>query len=1051
MSETIANIFTKKTLSRATAGVTQSKRQLDAMAASYYAIEERSFSQWMSYLREASKQVQYYDTQTHLVTDHWSSSLPTEIEALGLEALLKGDRVTDAITELASRPDIAVLLAFFTLMAYPKQQFTDFTELHKQHYYQDVLGFKPNGASLDQVNLVLSLSDSVKSMTLPAGTRFNGGSDVNDEPLIYQTLANAVINHAQVARMDTLSGIQSDQRVLTRHIHLDDGLALSEEGALTFGDKLKVNEGLTEQQSFSQVGFTLASPCLYLSGGKRVIKLAFERSENAEVTPLLLDEWFDIAVSTGTNIQALDSSLETPEAPAWSMQANVDDQGRHYDLVLTFSDQFPAITGLEGDLDSGVSPLPHLRFMLKAQKHTQANVLSKRIFNQLHIDIEVSELEGVIADNHNGALDTTGPIEPFGFQPLIGNRFTFTHPELLVKQISKACLTLNWLGRPQPLADYYKAYQDYRVNRLEDENSNWVMPLLLQSRSDSIDALASVAIFETDSNIVNNLDSRTMTFIKDDAEAYANGALYEWEDLPFTQEKASLWPKYYGLTLSENDFGHGDYSQVSQYIAYENAKILQGDSEQKTTQIMPPYTPQLDSIKVSYHSSTSISMSALSTHEPPLLQQIHPIGRPAIPQGSYVAFLPTIAESAYLYLGLKNVSTPSQVRLYFQIDPVDATNISDDYFADWRYLSTKGFQGIPSSALGAKSGEARILEDSTQQLLNSGVVSIELPELEPTLSGLDDGLLWLQLSIYNGNDEPVSYSKIRGVYCQGVLAELVDDGIDASHFTQPLPALSISDLVTADPQISEVLQPWPSFGASAKETDTQLSIRASERLRHKQRALTIWDYEHLVLNQFPEVYLARCYVPQASDKGAADIELMLVPVNYDSSILQPKLPLYMHDRIQTFIASVCPPDLDIKVRDPIYEEVTFDVALKIYSGFDIDSVVSSLSQKLIDYLTPWQNVAGNNLVQFRQSIHLTALAAMLEQDDAVDVVHYLKAAVTKGDITTRYDSDNNVITPSSESAILVPSRTQKIILVDQDVAIMTGVGKWRIELDFTVN
>ena len=1048
MSETIANIFTKKTLTRATAGVTQSKRQLDAMAASYYAIEERSFSQWMSYLREASKQVQYYDAQTHLVTDHWSSALPTELEALGLEALLKGDRVTDAITELASRPDIATLLAFFTLMAYPKQQFADFTELHKQHYYQSVLGFNPNGATPDQVNLVLSLSDSVESMTLPAGTRFNGGSDVNDEPLIYQTLANAVINHAQVARMDTLSGIENDQRVLTRHIHLGDGLALSEEGALTFGDQITDNGDLTEQQSFSQVGFTLASPCLYLSGGHRVIKLAFDRSENAEETPLVLDEWFDIAISTGANIQALDSSIETPEAPAWSMQANVEDQGRHYDLVLTFSDQFPAITGLEGVLDSGVSALPHLRFMLKAEKQTRAKVLSKRIFNQLHMDIDVSGLEGVIADNHNGTLDTTGPIEPFGFQPLIGNRFTFTHPELLVKQVSEASLTLNWLGRPQPLADYYKAYQIYRTG---DASSDWVMPMLLQSRSDSLDALASATIFETDSNIVNNLDSRTMVFIQDDAEAYANGALYEWAELPFSQSKASLWPKNYALTLSENDFGHGDYSQVSQYFAYENAKILQGDSEQKTTQVMTPYTPQLDSIQVSYHSSTVISMSALSTHEPPLLQQIHPIGRPAIPSGSYVAFLPSIAESAYLYLGLKNVSTPSQVRLYFQIDPVDATNISDDYFVDWRYLSAAGFQGIPSSALGAQSGQARILEDSTQQLLNSGVVTIELPELEPTLSGLDDGLLWLQLSIYNGNDEPVSYSRIRGVYSQGVLAELVATGIDASHFSQPLPALSITGLETADPSISEVLQPWPSFGASGEETDTQLSIRASERLRHKQRALTIWDYEHLVLNQFPEVYLARCYVPQVSIEKAADIELMLVPVNYDSSILQPKLPLYMHERIQAFINSVCPPYLDIKVRDPIYEEVTFDVALKIYSGFDIDSVVSSLSQKLIDYLTPWQSVAGNNPVQFRQSIHLTALAAMLEQEDAVDVVHYLKATVTKEGISTRYDSDNNVITPSSESAILVPSKTQKVILVDQDVAIMTGIGKWRVELDFTVS
>ncbi|MEI8634207.1 hypothetical protein P4S72_23485 [Vibrio sp. PP-XX7] len=42
-----------------------------------------------------------------------------------------------------------------------------------------------------------------------------------------------------------------------------------------------------------------------------------------------------------------------------------------------------------------------------------------------------------------GVLDTTAPFTPFTYKPKIGSRFTFTHPELLVKPIVSA--TLNFI------------------------------------------------------------------------------------------------------------------------------------------------------------------------------------------------------------------------------------------------------------------------------------------------------------------------------------------------------------------------------------------------------------------------------------------------------------------------------------------------------------------------------------------------------------------------------------------------------------------------------
>ncbi|MEI8634210.1 hypothetical protein P4S72_23500 [Vibrio sp. PP-XX7] len=126
---------------------------------------------------------------------------------------------------------------------------------------------------------------------------------------------------------------------------------------------------------------------------------------------------------------------------------------------------------------------------------------------------------------------------------------------------------------------------------------------------------------------------------------------------------------------------------------------------------------------------------------------------------------------------------------------------------DWRYLTPHGWEILPGSAVGARTGNARIIEDSTQQLLNPGIVAIEFPVLDDTLSGLGDGLLWLQVSIFNLDMSPVRYSIIKGVYTQGVAATLVSEGVDASHYQQPLAAESVSGLEEPDPAIVPVLQP----------------------------------------------------------------------------------------------------------------------------------------------------------------------------------------------------------------------------------------------------
>jgi hypothetical protein len=96
------------------------------------------------------------------------------------------------------------------------------------------------------------------------------------------------------------------------------------------------------------------------------------------------------------------------------------------------------------------------------------------------------------------------------------------------------------------------------------------------------------------------------------------------------------------------------------------------------------------------------------------------------------------------------------------------------------------------------------------------------------------------------------------VITQAALAVFEDNNNDQSHFDSALAAESISKLKTAVAEVSKVQQPFASFDGKHKEIGSEFYTRVSERLRHKGRAITPWDYEHLILERFPSVYKVKC-------------------------------------------------------------------------------------------------------------------------------------------------------------------------------------------------
>ena len=141
---------------------------------------------------------------------------------------------------------------------------------------------------------------------------------------------------------------------------------------------------------------------------------------------------------------------------------------------------------------------------------------------------------------------------------------------------------------------------------------------------------------------------------------------------------------------------------------------------------------------------------------------------------------------------------------------------------------------------------------------------------------LDEGYYWLRASVSTYAD---AVCEFVGVHTQALRAVFKNNNNDPTHLESSLEAGTISKLVDRLPSIKKVKQIYASFDGFPKESDSVFYTRVSERLRHKDRAVTIWDYEHLLLEKFPKLYKVKClnHTSPTSETAPGNICIIAIP------------------------------------------------------------------------------------------------------------------------------------------------------------------------------
>ncbi len=338
---------------------------------------------------------------------------------------------------------------------------------------------------------------------------------------------------------------------------------------------------------------------------------------------------------------------------------------------------------------------------------------------------------------------------------------------------------------------------------------------------------------------------------------------------------------------------------------------------------------------------------------------------------------------------------------------------------------------------------SHILKNTTNGFLQPGIFKFVVPkEATANNSLMPSGLIWLRITMPS-TSSPDAVCKLLGIFPQAVTAQFDNRDNNLAHLESSLPAETISKMVGRPAGIKSILQPYNSFDGKPAEKSGDYYKRVSERLRHKQRAVSIWDYETLTLEAFPEIHKAKClnhtFVDMESNPlkikelAPGFVTLVLIPDLYNKNAfdpLQPRVSRNTLKKVRDFLIPLCSRQVHLEVINPLYEQVELAFKVLFHDGFDPNFYKTQLNSDLVSYLSPWMS-ERNKKIEFGTYLYESTVIHFIDSLEYVDMIKdfsmkhfYIENGMEK-------EEKKKKIAPSNSAAILVSKTTHNIEVLDK--------------------
>jgi hypothetical protein len=605
--------------------------------------------------------------------------------------------------------------------------------------------------------------------------------------------------------------------------------------------------------------------------------------------------------------------------------------------------------------------------------------------SSVKIQVDVAELENLVLQNDQTLLPVGKNINPFGFRPVLGSNFYIGSREAFSKSLESLNLKLEWHGLPPDTTGFEKYYEEYSGDR---KNSSFqVNAYFLDDRSWS------------NSKKTINLFTGTGTPSTIQTYSLSSGDLGSIEPEPELEEFISWSPSskrgFLKLSLTGADFGHKEYPNL-----FASAVIKKLDDD-KVDLPNEPYTPEVKSVKLGYTATDSFQVGESNWNS------FFHIGAfwEAKQESNPGLLVPEYLDEGYLLIGLKNHFPGQSIQLLINVLDGSANPEKAVPTVSWSYLSGNVWKPFD---------KLDVVLDETNGLIQTGLVGFTMPRsADQSHTILDDGMTWIRATVGENSDAIPDFTHI---IAQAIRVTFEDFENDPNRLATALPAKTIAKLKTSQAQISKIDQPFASFGGKTAEASEDFYTRISERLRHKQRAVTRWDYEHLVLEYFPEIYKVKALNHTEYDGNLENyralaprhVTIVLVAnVQNKNAIdpLRPKASVALIAKVREFISEICSAGVYLHVVNPVYEELQVKANVRFLAGVDRSLFAKKLEDDLKAFLSPWA-FQNPEAFTFAGEIHSSVVLHFIEKLPYVDYLtcfelyHIIKNPVN-GEIISR--------------------------------------------------
>ncbi|MCY1718976.1 baseplate J/gp47 family protein [Prolixibacteraceae bacterium Z1-6] len=1013
-------------------GTEQQQRFVNALNPDSVKLNDFDLEDWMKFAYNFASHVNYFDTQNHTMpAGNWQEFFKSKTE---LEAFFSEIEKENSIT-----PHLALFVTFVKLLEITKKRFNRLTKRHLDFYYKQILKIEKQEATPDKVHVLFELAKNAISEKVAAETQLDAGKDADGKKLVYKTTDELIANQTKVAVLKSVYNDHENSKIKAAAVaNSFDGngedFPNKEVKWWPFGYYEVKSQTVTREYPElpdAKIGFALSGEILQLQEGERTVQLnlnfsdelqksisADDLRENLTIYCTGEKDWMEISdivdtsefsSGTGSNKKQVKIAFQIPKYEEPIVNYKVDVHGENFE-----------------------SSYPVCRVLIKTEKtsgHELYRNLLAQSLKKIDLKVTVRDVRNLSLKNDTGMLNASKPFYPFGTLPVGKSKFYIDYPELFNKKWDDLKVNILWKNTPDDFRAWYLAYRSS-------------FQIALSPKKYVLDFKAKKT-----SNLIVKNDGHFSAEIEINKKN-------DWEpldipqDMPLFKRKGDDCFAEFTVPNSTGDIGSGpirlSLNHSFLHSMYPRLYALSVTSESPNV-LVPnePYTPFAEKISLDY--------SALATIEPGVdkneskdfqLFHEHPFGQSeecillkkknnfSEEDGTPELFLlPTYCKGGELYIGLENALPQQTISLLIQVlegsENPEVESFVGKQKVEWAVLCNNFWKRLDSTA---------IISNNTDNLLKSGILKFSVPKQannDNTL--LPSGYIWLKALIHKKYN---AVSKAIGIHAQVVKAEFSNNNNNLQHLADGLPGETISKMVNRISKVKGLSQPYNSFGGKPEENDEAYYRRISERLRHKNRAITIWDYEHLVLQNFPEIHKVKCLSHTCSKVvdnkrktkylAPGSVVVVVIPdiVNKNVfDIYQPRVSKATLNKIQNFLGEHNSKLVQTIVINPEYEELRVDLKVKFHKGYDQVYYKTVLNDDLTRLLSPWA-FDRTVPIQFGLSLHKSVVINYAEQLDYVDFITDVRLFQKNAgsDVETEVTS----AVPSSPEAILVSSKEHSI-------------------------